>query len=94
MFVSSNENYLIFRRFQYLQARLLLNIQDQLREYETKLKLLEGDSEINGVNLHSREVDDHESGYRKQLMEKIEERYEKYSQSNVIPERSVLFISN
>ncbi|KAK7751082.1 hypothetical protein SLS62_006911 [Diatrype stigma] len=79
-FVASNENYLIFRQFKYLQSRLLLNMQDQLREYETELISLERDYRVTGVHLQCRERDDHKSGRRKLLMQKIEERYEKYSQ--------------
>ncbi|RYP22193.1 hypothetical protein DL765_001841 [Monosporascus sp. GIB2] len=76
--IATNENYLIFREFKYLQARLLLEIQDQLREYEQELDALERDSHITLVNLQSREIDDRSSGQRKELMRRIEDRYEKY----------------
>ncbi|RYP53616.1 hypothetical protein DL769_010485 [Monosporascus sp. CRB-8-3] len=76
--IATNENYLIFREFKYLQARLLLEIQDQLREYEEELDALERDSHITQVNLQSRESDDRDLGQRKELMRKIEDRYEKY----------------
>ncbi|RYP71586.1 hypothetical protein DL771_004712 [Monosporascus sp. 5C6A] len=76
--IATNENYLIFREFKYLQARLLLEIQDQLREYEDELDALERDSHITRVNLQSREINDRRPGHRKELMRKIEDRYEKY----------------
>lgn len=72
-----NENYLVFRQFKYLRARLLLNIQDQLREYEEELDFIEGI--LPSANLACREYDDYSSGTRQELMGKIEERYEKYS---------------
>ncbi|RYP26746.1 hypothetical protein DL768_011581 [Monosporascus sp. mg162] len=83
--IATNENYLIFREFKYLQARLLLEIQDQLREYEAELDALERDSHITLVNLQSREIDDHHLGQRKELMRKIEDRYEKYREFLVSP---------
>lgn len=36
-FTSSDEDFAIYRRFGYLQARLLLDKQDQLRELEERL---------------------------------------------------------
>ncbi|RYP36536.1 hypothetical protein DL767_003359 [Monosporascus sp. MG133] len=83
--IATNENYLIFREFKYLQARLLLEIQDQLREYEDELDALERDRHITLVNLQSREFDDHHMGQRKELMRKIEDRYEKYREFLVSP---------
>ncbi|RYP00681.1 hypothetical protein DL764_006455 [Monosporascus ibericus] len=83
--IATNENYLIFREFKYLQARLLLEIQDQLREYEDELDVLERDNHITLVNLRSREMDDRHSGQRKELMRKIEDRYEKYREFLVSP---------
>ncbi|KAI1246622.1 hypothetical protein MGN70_013523, partial [Eutypa lata] len=75
-FIAGNESYLIFRRFKYLQARLLIHMQDQLRVCEEELAALE--VPITGVKMHSRVDDEKHSGRRKELMEEIEERYEKY----------------
>ncbi|RYP76768.1 hypothetical protein DL770_007178 [Monosporascus sp. CRB-9-2] len=83
--IATNENYLIFREFKYLQARLLLEIQDQLREYEDELDALERGSHITHVNLQSREMNDRGPGQRKELMRKIEDRYEKYRGIPVSP---------
>ena len=69
---------LVFRQFKYLQARLILNIQDELRKLEHDLVVMERDNVRAGVDLHCRQSDDHEPGRRKQIMEKIEERYTKY----------------
>ncbi|KAI0111025.1 hypothetical protein F4776DRAFT_357952 [Hypoxylon sp. NC0597] len=76
-FLALDQNYLIFRRFGYLQARVLLNIQDQLREYEDKLVLLEKECEDYGVQ--SREADDQHSWKRIELLQKIENKLERYT---------------
>ncbi|KAI1080556.1 hypothetical protein F5B20DRAFT_539727 [Whalleya microplaca] len=36
-FIAADQNFLILRRFNYLQARVLLNLQDQLQKYENEL---------------------------------------------------------
>jgi hypothetical protein len=40
-FLSSDENFMLYRRFDYLQARLLLYKQDELRELEGELDHLD-----------------------------------------------------
>jgi hypothetical protein len=40
-FLDSDEGFAIYRRFGYLQARLLLNRQEELRSLESKLESLE-----------------------------------------------------
>ncbi|KAI1460057.1 hypothetical protein F4805DRAFT_472139 [Annulohypoxylon moriforme] len=43
---TTGQNHLIFRRFNYLQARVLLNLQDQLQSYEKELDVL--DKQLDG----------------------------------------------
>ncbi|OTA56799.1 hypothetical protein K449DRAFT_451330 [Hypoxylon sp. EC38] len=78
-FLALDRNNLIFRRFGYLQARVLLNIQDQLREYEEKLVSLEKECEDYGVQ--SREAGDQHSRKRIELLQKIENKLERYTTS-------------
>lgn len=67
-------------------------MQDQLRVCEEELAALE--VPITGVKMHSRVDDEKHSGRRKELMEEIEERYEKYSESSVPLVHVVIFESN
>lgn len=73
---------MIYRRFGFLQSRLLLEKQDCLRELEQQLDSLDieetrGDG--NECNLCTRVPDDEALGlYRKELMVKIEENFRDY----------------
>ncbi|KAI1411362.1 hypothetical protein F5Y13DRAFT_191301 [Hypoxylon sp. FL1857] len=73
-FLALDQNFLIFRRFGYLQARVLLNIQDQLRECEDKLETLDQESEE--WVLQSREL---KNVKRDELLKNIENKLERYS---------------
>lgn len=70
---------MLYRRFGFLQARLLLNKQDQLRALEEKLDEIDkGDDE---EYLTSRELDDADERPRTKLMEKIEIKFREYGTS-------------
>lgn len=66
---------MIFRRFSFLQARVLLHLQGQLQKYERELDLLDMHSE----RVHSTQASDEVSRTRFALLQKIEEKFEKYS---------------
>jgi hypothetical protein len=70
---------MLYRRFGFLQARLLLNKQDQLRALEEKLD--EIDKEDDEEYLTSRELDDADERPRTKLMKKIEIKFKEYGTS-------------
>jgi hypothetical protein len=77
--LDSDENFMLYRRFGFLQARILLNKQDQLRELE---KQLDREDKVDmkkdpGV-LKSREKDVAVNGRRKRILIEIEEHFKEY----------------
>jgi hypothetical protein len=77
--ISSDENFLLYRRFGYLQARVLLNKQDQLRELEMTLDALDAfDAKHAPEGLRSREKDEATSDKRRDLLGRIEQKYKEY----------------
>lgn len=78
-FLSSDENFKLYRRFDYLQARLILYKQDELRELEGELDHLDAiDKNEDSCLLRSREKDDALSGQRKILIGDIEQKFNEY----------------
>jgi hypothetical protein len=71
-FVASDRNFLIVRRFNHLQARLLLQVQDELRKFEAQLDAMDKGPLLAYESLQFREMDDNLSGRRKSLLRKIE----------------------
>jgi hypothetical protein len=72
---------MLYRRFDYLQARLLLHKQDELRELEFDLDHLDAiDENENPSLLRSREKDDAVSGKRKKHLAVIEGKFNEYGQ--------------
>jgi hypothetical protein len=77
--LDSDENFMLYRRFGFLQARLLLNKQDELRELEKDLDRMDKvDLKKDARLLKSREKDDAENGRRKKLLQEIEGKYIEY----------------
>lgn len=82
---------MIYRRFGYIHARLLMQRQDELRELEDDLEDLDkrdGKNKDRQICLQSREMDDPPSGPEEQgretrssLLNKIEEKTLKYGTS-------------
>src|ERR1700712_961884 len=67
---------MLYRRFGFLQSRLLLNKQDQLRALEEQLDEIDrGDDE---EYLTSRDMDDADERPRTRLMKKIETKFREY----------------
>lgn len=75
-FLDSDENFMLYRRFGFLQARLLLNKQDQLRALEEQLDDLDKDDDEE--YLKSRELDDADETRRSKLLLKIEKKLKEY----------------
>jgi hypothetical protein len=82
-FLDSDDNFMIYRRFGYLQARLLLEKQEQLRRLEWELEVLdENDKQASSRDLIT--FADNEDGNvqeRQQLMQRIEEKFRDYGTS-------------
>jgi hypothetical protein len=78
-FLDIDENFMLYRRFGFLQARVLLYKQDELRAFETTLdKLDKGDEKNRPRMLLSREQDDADDDFRKKLMLEIEHKFKDY----------------
>ncbi|CZT48711.1 uncharacterized protein RSE6_09452 [Rhynchosporium secalis] len=75
-----DENFMLYRRFGFLQARILLNKQDQLRELETMLDNLDqSHKHSDSLRLRSREHDEAEGPERSKLFREIEENFKQYT---------------
>lgn len=79
---ASAPDFYIFREFRYLQSRVLLQLQDELRTLETRLWRMD---EIDRVNkpsdLRQREICDQRDGCRKHLLDQIHEKLVQYGKS-------------
>jgi hypothetical protein len=68
---------MLYRRFGFLQSRILLHKQDELRELEYHLDYIDRcDAETKPTRLRSRERDGNET--RAELLEKIEHKFKEY----------------
>ncbi|CZR70166.1 uncharacterized protein PAC_20067 [Phialocephala subalpina] len=75
-----DENFMVYRRFGYLQARLLLYKQDVLRELEDDLDRMDESDEYHKTNaLRSREDGDIENPDKKKLFGEIEGKFKEYA---------------
>ncbi|KAG7008239.1 hypothetical protein G7Y79_00006g018590 [Physcia stellaris] len=80
-FADSDESFMIFRRFGYIHARLLMQRQDELRQLEDELEEMDkvdSKSDAGQLCLQSREMDDRRSrreqgASRSALLHKIED---------------------
>lgn len=80
-FISATEEHYAFRQFRYLQSRVLLHLQDNLRSLETRLwRMDEYDKEHRPDYLKSREADDMCFGERGKMIEEIHAKLLKYGE--------------
>jgi hypothetical protein len=78
-FIDSDENFMLYRRFGFLQARIILYKQDELRELEEELdKMDNSDAASRPGKLKSRERDDADSDDRQNLIRKITAAFREY----------------
>lgn len=68
-FKDSSETFGLYRRYGYLQSRMLLERQDELRVLEEQLEAFD---EANPEQLTSRPTEDEQQKTRKELFEKLE----------------------
>jgi hypothetical protein len=80
---ASAPDFYIFREFRYLQSRVLLQLQDELRTLEAQLwRMDEIDRVKRPYDLRQRETCDQRDVYpRKQLLDRIQEKLVQYGQS-------------
>lgn len=77
--LDSDENFMLYRRFGFLQSRLLLDKQDELRELEKDLDRMDKvDHKKDPSLLKSREKDVANTGRRKKLLVEIGEKFKDY----------------
>lgn len=84
-FLDSDENFMLYRRFGYLQARLLLDKQDDLRRLEARLdkldkRVAQGDCP---EDLSTRDLEPEDASVRKKLMDEIEVRFCEYGELRI-----------
>ena len=92
-FETCDPNFLIYRKFEWLHARVLLHIQDELQELEEKLESYDKWQFSKGKyrNLSSRRKDDDEiRPQRKKILEKIKAKLAEYGESHSVTEGIVL----
>ncbi len=83
VFLDSDENFMLYRRFGFLQSRVLLYKQDELRELEEQLdKMDQRDSKSRPKKLKSRERDDAENEDRRNLIQNITKAFQEYGKSD------------
>ena len=71
-FVASDRNFLTVSRFNHLQARLLLQLQDELTKFEAQLDAIDKGPLLACESLQCQKMDDDLSGRMKSLVRKIE----------------------
>ncbi|PVH82393.1 hypothetical protein DL98DRAFT_586381 [Cadophora sp. DSE1049] len=78
--LTSDPHLMVYRSFNYLQSRLLLHKQDELRELEDGLDVMDRvDSRDNPRRLIAREEDDKLDGKRKELFDETEVAFNEYA---------------
>ena len=80
-FLDSDENFMLYRRFGYLQSRILLHKQDELRALEEQLDRQDRKDAADPKTkrlLQSRDLDDNSGSPRKSLLKMIEMAYKEY----------------
>ena len=78
-FLDSDEGYMVYRRFGYIQSRLLLAKQDDLRILEHQLDRLDAAEEANRPsNCMTRDLRPADAAPREELLKKTEEKFREY----------------
>lgn len=82
-FLDSDENFMIYRRFGYIQSRLLLEKQDELRMLEDKLDILDREmyNQRDG-DVTTRDLPSDIAAPRKELIQRIEEAFCGYGENS------------
>ncbi|MCJ1228643.1 hypothetical protein MMC12_005304 [Toensbergia leucococca] len=79
-FVDSDENFMLYRRFGFLQARVLLEKQDELRLLEKELDRQDMFTQRRDPNsLRTRDLNEEKIQRRRKLLQKIEAKFCEYA---------------
>lgn len=79
VFLDSDENFMVYRRFGYVQTRLLLEKQDELRKLEQKLDNYDKKvQKVRATNLMTRDLKPDDAAPRKEIMDKLEQKFREY----------------
>lgn len=81
-FLDSDENFMIYRRFGYLQARLLLDKQNELQRIEKNLDMQ--DECADEEDLATGEVADENPSPRKELLKEGEAKFREYGEQESV----------
>jgi hypothetical protein len=82
-FLDSDDCFSVYRRFGFLQSRLLLNKQDKLRELEEALDGLDQqEAAADATRPKTRDIDEEYSERRERLLNAIEVEYTSYGKSS------------
>lgn len=83
-FISSDDDFLVFRRFGALTARVLLGLQDQLSVFEEELEALDAKhSRTGSEDIHNGSFRQEAVPERTELLSKIHSKLREYSQLNI-----------
>lgn len=83
-FIASAPEFYIFREFRYLQSRLLLHLQDEIRALEAQLWRMDEKDKVNDPHsLECRELDDKLNGKRNIIMRQLQQKLIQYGKCNV-----------
>ncbi|KAF2807251.1 uncharacterized protein BDZ99DRAFT_478754 [Mytilinidion resinicola] len=92
-FLDSDENFMIYRRFGYIQARLLLEKQDELRKLEKRLDTMDKRDEHNkSRRLITRDLKKKDAEPRRELFKTLEKAFCEYA--NLVTAAQSLVASN
>lgn len=82
-FTASAPEFYVFREFRYLQSRVLLHLQDEIRALEAQLWRMDERDKMNSpYNLECRELDDARNGTRKVIMDQIQQKLVQYGKND------------
>ena len=70
---------MLYRRFGYVQSRLLLDKQNEISYWEQELEYQDGFAD--NIELASRELDDDNPSYRKRVLKKLETKFKEYGKA-------------
>ncbi|KAL2064320.1 hypothetical protein VTL71DRAFT_4814 [Oculimacula yallundae] len=89
-FLTSDHHLMLYRGFNYLQSRLLLHKQDELRELEDSMDIMDQvDESDHADRLMSREEDDKQDGKRKALFDLAESTFNEYVATLLLNAREI-----
>jgi hypothetical protein len=85
-FLDSDENFMVYRRFGYIQARLLLEKQDDLQKLEKKLdEYDENVEQTQAKNSRMRDLKPADAAPRQKILDELEIKFLQYGELKECP---------